>query len=118
MHHQDDLLIPTSRAARKPPNSGRDLSVSQRSPLERSPPTGRGDNRAHRTVAERDHSRTKIPLIPKESHTTCSVTYDLEGQKQTSVEDKDGRVIYSAGDSTNEWSSLEQDMNYGDSQKG
>lgn len=118
MHYQDDLLIPTSRAARKPPNSGRDVSVSLRSPLERSPPTRRGDNRAHRTEAERDDSRTKIPLITTETHTTCSVTEDLEGQKETSVEYKDGRIIDSAGDSTNAWSSLEQDMNYGHSQKG
>lgn len=118
MHHQDDLLIPTSRVVRKPPNSGRDVSASLRSPLERSPPTGSGDNLAHRTEAERDDSRTKIPLMPKETHTTCSITEELEGQKETSVKYKDGRLIDSAGDSTNVWSSLEQDMNYGHSQKG
>lgn len=118
MHHQDDRLIPTSRAACKPPISGRDVSTSVRNPSERSPPTGRGDNRAHRTEAERDDSRTEIPPIPKEIHTTRSVAEDLEGQKETSVENKDGRIIDCAGDSTNVWSSLEQDMNYGHSKKG
>lgn len=116
-HHQDDPLIPTSRAARKPPISGRDASASLRGPLERSPPTGRGDN-AHRTEAERDDSRTKIPPIPKETPNTRIVTEDLVGQKETSVEYKDGRIIDSAGDSTNVWSSLEQVMNCGHSKKG
>lgn len=115
MHHQGDLLIPTSRAARKPPNSG-DVSASLQSP--RSPPTGGGDNRTHRTEAERDDSRTKIPLTPKKTHNTCSVTEDLEGQKESSVEYKDGRINNNAGVSTNVWSSLEQDMNCGHSQNG
>lgn len=117
MHHQDDLLIPTSRTARNPPNSGRDGSASLGSPLEKSP-TGRGDNRLHRTEAERDDSRTKMPLTPKKTHSSCSVTEDLEKQKETSVEYKDGRIIDSAGDSTNVRSSLKQDMNYCHSQKG
>lgn len=116
-HHQDDLLIPTSRAARKPPISGRDASASLRGLSERSPPTGRGDN-AHRTEAERDDSRTKIPPIPKETHTNRIVTEDLEGQKETSVEYKDGRIIDSAGDSTNVWTTLEQVMNCGHSKNG
>lgn len=114
MHHQDDLWIPTSRAARKPPNSGRDVSASLRSPFEPSPLTGRGGGHAHRTEAERDESRTNAPLVPKEPHTTCSVTETLEGQKETS----DFRTTDSAGDSTIVGSGLGQDMNYGHSPKG
>lgn len=117
MHHQDDILIPTSRTARKPPNTGRDVSASL-DLLQISPPTGRGDNGAHRTEAERDDYRTIVALVSKESHPTCSVTEVLEGQRETSVEYKNGSIIDCAGDSTNVWSSLEQDINYGHSQKG
>lgn len=77
----------------------------------------RGDDGADRTAAERDDSRTKVPLKPKETR-TWSVPEDREGQKESSVEYKGGRMIESSGDSTAAWSSLELHMNCGHSQKG
>lgn len=118
MRHQDGPLVPTSRAASKPPNCGRAVFNHLRIPSERAPSSAEADNYAHRTEAERDDSWTKVPPIPKNTNTTCSVTESLEGRKEISLEYKNGRMIDSVGDSTTMWSSLEPDMNCGHSQKG
>lgn len=118
MRHQDGPLLPTSRAASKPPNSGRAVFNRLRIPSERAPSSAKADNCARRTEAERDDSRTKVPPLPKNTNTTCSVTEGLEGQKEIGLEYKNGRLVDSAGDSTTMWSGLEPDMNCGHSQKG
>lgn len=115
IRHQDGPIIKTNRAASKPPNSGPAVSPPLRIPSERAPSSAKGENRAHRTEAERDDSRTKEPPQPTN---TCSVTEGLEGQKETGLEYKDGRMIDSAGNSTTVWSSLELDVNCGRLQKG
>lgn len=108
-------MIKTNRAASKPPNSGPAVFPPLRIPSERAPPSAKEENRARRTEAERDDSRTKEPLQPTN---TCSVTEGLEGRKETSLKFKYGRMDDSAGDSTTIWSSLELDLNCGHSQKG
>lgn len=114
IRHQDGPIIKTNRDASKPPNSGPAVFHPLRIPSERAPSSAKGENRAHRTEAERDDSRTKEPPQPTN---TCSVT-GLEGQKETGLEFKYGRMDDSAGDSTTVWSSLELDLNCGRSQKG
>lgn len=112
--HQDGPIIKTNRAASKPPNSGPAVFHPLRIPSERAPSSAKGENHAHRTEAERDDSRKKEPPQPTN---TCTIT-GLEGQKETGLEFKDGRIIDSAGNSTTVWSSLELDVNCDHSQKG
>lgn len=115
IRHQDGPIIKTNRAASKPPNSGPAVFHPLRIPSERAASSAKGENRAHRTEAERDGSRTKEPPQPTN---TCKVTEGSEGQKGIGLEFQSGRMIDSVGDSTTVWSSLELDGNCGHSQKG
>lgn len=121
MHHQDDPFLPPSSSASKPSKSGLDVCASPQNPSRRAPSSEERDHRAltENTEAERDDSQTKLQSsLSKDYLPSCSVTGDVERRKESTVMDKDGGMMESTGDSTTVWSSLELEMNYGNSAKG
>lgn len=113
IHQQNDPVLRPSNSVYRPARSGA-------SPSERASPSGDRDHRAQpqKTEAERDDSLTKVQLpLSKNYSPSYSVTGHVEGQIESTVAKKDGGLIESTGDSTTVWSSVELDMNYGQSAK-
>ncbi|KAL7380532.1 hypothetical protein ABVT39_019362 [Epinephelus coioides] len=107
-----------SSSASKPPNPRLDVSASHHSPSSPSSSAPlsekRGDHPVllERTEAERDDSQTKGQAsLSQYCFHSSSVRGDGEGQRESTMEEKDG-------DSTTVWSSLELDVSYGHSHKG
>lgn len=117
LHPQDSPFLRPCSSASKPSNAGLDVCASPQSPSAAAA-AAVSDERGNHCVlqekieAERDDSQTKgqAPLSKDYFHSS-SVRGDGEGQKESTVGDKDG-------DSTTVWSSLELDMSYGQSHKG
>lgn len=109
MHQQNGPVLRPSYSVYRPARSGA-------SPSERASLSGDRDHCAHpqKTEAERDDSLTKVqPPLSTNYSLSCSVTGNAEGR----MANKDGGLIESTGDSTTVWSSVELDMNYGQSAK-
>lgn len=117
MHHQDGPLLRPSSSASEPSDPGLDVCGSLQSPPEK-----RGDHCVllEKTEAEKDDSQTTKGQAPlsDDYFSSSNVRGDVEGQRQSTVGDKDGGVTESTGDSTTVWSSLELDVNYSHSHKG
>lgn len=113
-HQQNGPVLRPSYSVYRPARSGASPS-SERASL-----SGDRDHRAQpqKTEAERDDSLTKVqPSLFKNYSPSCSVTGNAEGRMESTVANKDGGLIESTGDSTTVWSSMELDMNYGQSAK-
>ncbi|XP_037603428.1 IQ domain-containing protein C isoform X1 [Sebastes umbrosus] len=116
----DGPFLRPSSSASKPSNPGLDVCATPQSPSSSSPSSSpapssedRGDLLLEKIEAERDDSQTKAQasLSKDYSPSSSSVRGDGEGQKESTMGEKDG-------DSTTVWSSVELDMNYGHSHKG
>ncbi|XP_044023694.1 IQ domain-containing protein C [Siniperca chuatsi] len=114
----DGPFLRPSSSASKPSNPGLDVCASPQN-LSTSPLSEeRGDHRVL-LEAERDDSQTnRRASLSKDYFPSSNVREDGEGQKESTMGDKDGAVMESTGDSTTVWSSLELDMNYSHSHKG
>ncbi|KAM9340756.1 IQ domain-containing protein C [Symphorus nematophorus] len=111
----DDLLLQPSHTASQSSHPGLDVYASPQSPST-APSSEERDRSAllEKIEAERDDSQTKR----EDDCSNTDARTDREGQKESTVEDKDGGLMESTGDSTTIWSSLELDMNYGHPNKG
>ncbi|XP_042356859.1 IQ domain-containing protein C [Plectropomus leopardus] len=113
----DGPFLQPSSSASKPSNPGEIQSPSSSSSSSSSSAPlseERGDHCVlpEKTEAERDDSQTKgQPSLSQDYFHSSSVRDEEEGQKESTVEERDG-------DSTTVWSSVELDMNSGHSHKG
>ncbi|XP_070777121.1 IQ domain-containing protein C [Enoplosus armatus] len=119
--HFTDTDVPflrPSSSARKPSSPGLDVCASLQSPAAAAAHLSEERGEHLLLEAERDYSQTKGQAsLSKDNFLSSSVRWDGEGQKESTVGDKDGGVMESTGGSTSIWGSLELDMNYGHSHK-
>ncbi|XP_010755291.3 IQ domain-containing protein C [Larimichthys crocea] len=117
----DRTFLRPSNSASKPPRPALDVCASPQNPsAATTPSTEERDYHAQleKIEAERDDSQPREQASLYADYVPRSdVRRDEEGQKESIVEDKDGGLMESTGDTT-VWSSLELDMNCGHSHKG
>lgn len=107
LHQQNGPVLRPSYSVYRPASPSQKASLSGDRDLRAQP---------QKTEAERDDSLSKVqPSLSKNYSSSCSVTGHAEGRMEST--NKDGGLIESTGDSTTVWSSVELDMNYGQSAK-
>ncbi|XP_068195386.1 IQ domain-containing protein C [Antennarius striatus] len=108
----EGTLLQPSNYASKSRKAGPDVSLQSPSVMTRSTREKHHGGPARKTEAERNDSQTKDQASLADSR-----EYG-RGQTKSVVVDKDGEKMENTGDSTSAWSSLELDMNHGNSDKG
>uniref|UniRef100_UPI0037E7D306 IQ domain-containing protein C n=1 Tax=Semicossyphus pulcher TaxID=241346 RepID=UPI0037E7D306 len=120
----DGLFLQASSSASKPSNPGVNVCATPQSLSAAAAAPSISEDRDHHVLrekieAERDGPQTKgLYSLSNDFSSSSNVRGSYEGQRQTTVEGKDGGVMESAGDSTTVWSSFELDTDYGHSHKG